>query len=94
MIRRWKSKSVWEAEGKPTSISLNPTSTSVWNSASLRSGSIGSIRAWLPSRRSTLAQRGALVNWRSAQVRSCSTSGTCERYLSNGIGDGSQGRAR
>ena len=52
------------------------------------------MRAWLPSRRSTLAQRGAAVNWRSGQVRSCSTSGTCERYLSNGMGDGSQGRAR
>ena len=94
MIRRWKSKSVWEAEGNPTSISLKPTSTSVWNSASLRSGSMGSMRAWLPSRRSTLAQRGARVNWRSGQVRSCRTSGTCERYLSKGMGDGSQGRAR
>ena len=94
MIRRWKSKSVCDAEGKPTSISLNPTSTSVWNSASFRSESIGSISAWFPSRRSTLAQRGARVNWRSGQVRSCRTSGTCERYLSKGIGDGSQGRAR
>src|ERR1700722_12948496 len=55
---------------------------------------MGSISAWLPSRRSTLAQRGARVNRRSAQVRSWSTSGTCERYLSKGIGDGSQGRAR
>ena len=56
--------------------------------------SMGSIRAWLPSRRSTLAQRGARVNWRSGQVRSGRTRGTCERYLSNGMGDGSQGRAR
>ena len=36
----------------------------------------------------------ARTNWRSGQVRSCSTSGTCERYLSKGIGEGSQGRAR
>ena len=96
MISRWKSKSVWLAEGNPTSISLKPTSTSVWNSASLRSESIGSIRAWFPSRRSTLAQRGAFSNWRSGHVRSCSWSGTCERYLPHGIGDaiGSQGMAR
>ena len=58
MIRRWKSKSVCDADGKPTSISLKPMSTSVWNSASLRSESMGSMSAWLPSRRSTLAQRG------------------------------------
>ena len=96
MIWRWKSKSVWEADGNPTSISLNPMSTSVSKSASLRSESIGSMRAWLPSRRSTLPQRGAWVNWRSGHVRSGSTSGTCERYFSNGMGDaiGSQGRAR
>ena len=94
MIKRWKSKSVCDAEGKPTSISLNPTSISVWNRPNLRSGSIGSIRAWFPSRRSTLAQRGARVNWRSGQVRSPRTSGTCERYLLKGIGDGSQGRVR
>ncbi len=96
MMRRWKSKSVWLADGNPTSISLKPTSMSVWNNASLRSESMGSMRAWLPSRRSTLAQRGALVNWRSGQVRSASTSGTCERYLLHGIGDaiGSHGRAR
>ncbi len=75
MIWRWKSKSVWEAEGNPTSISLKPMSTRVLNSFSLRSGSMGSTRAWLPSRRSTLAQRGARVRSRSGQVRSGRVSG-------------------
>ena len=37
MIWRTKSKSGWEAEGKPTSISLNPISTSWMNIAFLRS---------------------------------------------------------
>ena len=41
MIWRWKSKSVWEAEGNPTSISLNPMSTRVWNSAACARGPWG-----------------------------------------------------
>ena len=51
----------------------------------LRSGSIGSIRAWLPSRRSTAHHRGALVSLWSGQVRSGSSSGTNGWYFSNGI---------
>ena len=57
---RTKSNSTCEAEGKPTSISLKPIATSVSNMRSLRAMSIGSISAWLPSRRSTLHQIGRL----------------------------------
>ena len=35
-----------------------------------RSGDIGSISAWLPSRRSVESQRGAWVIWFVGQVRS------------------------
>ena len=52
----------------------------------LRVGSIGSISAWLPSRRSTEHHSGALSMITFGQVRSVSTSGTCGRYLPNGIG--------
>ena len=45
MIERTKSKSVCEAEGKATSISLNPMSTSSRNMRFLRSTPIGSISA-------------------------------------------------
>ena len=70
MISRTKSKSVWEADGKPTSISLKPISTSRLNMRRLRSGLIGSISAWLPSRRSTAHHCGARVIFLSGQVRS------------------------
>src|ERR1700686_313901 len=59
--------------------------TSVSNILSLRAGSIGSISAWLPSRRSTLHQRGALVIRADGQVRSSSRAGRKGRYFSNGI---------
>jgi hypothetical protein len=42
---------------------------------SLRAGDIGSMRAWLPSRRSTAHQRGAFSIGRSGQVRSARTTG-------------------
>ncbi len=42
----------------------------------LRSGLIGSIRAWLPSRRSTAHQRGAFVMRLSGQVRSGRSTGS------------------
>ena len=45
MIERTKSKSVWEAEGKATSISLNPMPVSSRNMRFLRSTPIGSISA-------------------------------------------------
>ena len=70
---RTKSNSVWEAEGKPTSISLKPISQSMRNMRSLRSGPMGSKRAWLPSRRSVLSQAGARLmtlpgHWRSGRA--------------------------
>jgi hypothetical protein len=85
MSWRMKSKSGWLAEGKPTSISLNPICTTVSNMRRLRAGSIGSMRAWLPSRRSTEHQRGAFSIRRSGQVRSGRSSGRNGRYLSKGM---------
>src|SRR5690625_7095543 len=79
MRRRTKSKSVCDAEGKPTSISLKPILTSSSNISSLRSTSIGSIRAWLPSRRSTAHQRGACVIRLVGHVRSGSSTLICSR---------------
>jgi hypothetical protein len=61
--------------GKPTSISLKPIFTSCSNMRTLRSMSMGSISAWLPSRRSTLHQTGGLVMTASGQVRSVSARG-------------------
>ena len=55
---------------------------------SLRAGSIGSISAWLPSRRSTEHHSGALSMTRLGHVRSVSTIGTYGAYFSNGIGLG------
>src|SRR5882762_3163259 len=86
---RWrrKSKSGRLALGKPTSISLKPMATTASNRRSLRAGSIGSMRAWLPSRRSTEHHRGALVIWRFGHSRSgrCRGSGKNGLYFSNGI---------
>ena len=76
MSWRTKSKSVWLADGKPTSISVKPMATRVLNMRSLRSGSMGSMSAWLPSRRSTEHHCGALVSLRSGHWRSGSSSGT------------------
>src|SRR5215470_7354069 len=92
MRMRTKSKSGWEAEGKPTSISLKPMATSVSNMRRFRSGSIGSMRAWLPSRRSTEHQRGAFTSFLSGQIRSGSSSGMKGRYLSKAIFLGVTGR--
>ncbi len=88
MIWRMKSKSGCEAAGNPTSISLKPMPTRVSKNWSFRAGSIGSIRAWLPSRRSTLHHSGATSRWRSAQVRSGSWMGRFGRYFSNGMSHG------
>jgi hypothetical protein len=85
MSWRTKSKSGWLADGKPTSISLKPMFTTVSNMRRLRTGSIGSISAWLPSRRSTEHHSGAFSIRLLGQVRSSSTSGRKWRYFSNGI---------
>ena len=54
----------------------------------LRAGDIGSISAWLPSRRSTAHHSGARLIRRSGQVRSGSETGStsswCGRYRWNG----------
>src|ERR1700689_5459003 len=46
------------------------------------------MRAWLPSRRSTLHHRGALVRRWSGQVRSDRSTGTVATYLAYAIGLG------
>ena len=56
----------------------------------LRSGFIGSMSAWLPSRRSTAHQRGAVVMCLLGQVRSGRSTENCSwygRYLWIGIAD-------
>src|SRR5262249_5291574 len=84
---RTKSKSGWLADGKPTSISLNPIEATASNIRRLRTGSIGSINAWLPSRRSTEHQVGArsmrrFGHWRAGMERGSGMNGV---YFSNGI---------
>src|SRR6185369_6309471 len=55
--------------------------TRVWNMRILRSGPIGSISAWLPSRKSTLHQIGALVMVRPGHLRSGKLNGWNGLYL-------------
>src|SRR5690349_1990257 len=62
--------------------------TSSSNIRRLRSGVIGSISAWLPSRRSTAHQRGAFVVTVSGQVRSARTTGVKGVYRWIGIREG------
>ena len=78
---RTKSKSVCDAEGKATSISLKPILHKVWNRRSLRSAFIGSNRDWLPSRRSVLIQIGGWVCVRLGHWRSAKATGVNGRYL-------------
>src|ERR1039457_2414061 len=85
MISRTKSKSVWEAAGNPTSISLKPILTSVSNMRRLRAASMGSINAWLPSRKSTLHQVGGAVMTVLGQVLSPKPMGANARYLVEGL---------
>src|SRR5690554_3736646 len=85
---RTKSKSVCEADGKPTSISLKPIFTSWSNMRSLRSTFMGSINDWLPSRKSVLIQMGGWVMRLLGQVRSekSRSKATNGRYFSAGFG--------
>ena len=69
MSSRTKSKSGCDDDGKPTSISLKPSRTSKSNMRRFRSGPIGSTKAWLPSRRSTLHHSGARSMVRLGQRR-------------------------
>jgi len=84
---RTKSKSVCDAAGKPTSISLNPMRTRSSNMRSLRAGPMGSISAWLPSRRSTLHQTGGSVMVRPGQARSGRSIGWNAVYMFVGSTD-------
>ena len=90
---RTKSKSVFDAEGKPTSISGIPSARSSSKNRCLRAWSIGLTRAWLPSRRSVEHQIGARSTTRSGQVRSGRSTVAYGRYFQCGmvIGAGSFG---
>src|SRR5262249_58638298 len=70
----------------------NPILTRVSNMRRLRSGSIGSMSAWFPSRKSTEHQRGAFTSCLLGQVRSGRESGMKARYLSKAIFFGVAGR--
>jgi hypothetical protein len=82
---RTKSKSVCDAEGNATSISLKPIRTSCSNMRSLRSTLIGSIRAWFPSRRSVLIQMGGCSMMRSGQARDVVGTVGKRRYFAAGF---------
>src|SRR6185295_4774325 len=83
---RTKSKSVSDAAGKPTSISLKPIWQSSLNIRVLRSESIGSTSAWLPSLRSTAHQIGALVMTLDGHCRFGRSMGLKATYFSSAVG--------
>src|SRR5208282_4165103 len=85
MSRRLNANSVLDAEGKPTSISLKPIFTSVWNSSSFWLTFMGTASAWLPSRKSTLHQMGARVRTRLGHCRSGRLTGGSGRYFFDGF---------
>src|SRR3954453_7816184 len=62
--------------------------TSSSNIFRLRAGVIGSMSAWLPSRRSTEHHCGACVMTFDGQVRSGRSMGGNAEYRENGMGDG------
>jgi hypothetical protein len=82
---RTKSKSVCDADGKPTSISLKPVATSISKNSSFAAMLIGSINAWLPSRRSVLIQTGAFSMVRVGQRRPFRRTCGNGRYFSEGL---------
>ena len=84
--QRTKSNSICDADGKPTSISLKPVFTSNAKNAFLRSTLIGSISAWLPSRRSTAHQIGGLVMTALGHLRSGRGTGLKATYFSAAAG--------
>ncbi|MNT81188.1 hypothetical protein D3C72_2207570 [compost metagenome] len=85
MRRRTKSKSVCDAAGKPTSISLKPMRTSSSKSFILRSPFMGSNKAWLPSRKSVDSHTGAWVMLRVGHWRSVNATGAMGWYLVAGL---------
>ena len=84
--RRVKSNSIWEADGKPTSISLKPILTSRSKNSIFSSTLIGWASAWLPSRRSTLHQTGARVSVLPGHWRSGRFTGGKGGYFETGSG--------
>ena len=77
-----KSKSVCEAAGKPTLDFLEPNRHElVEHARACAPESIGSMSAWLPSRRSTLHHAGGAVSVRFGQVRSGRLMGANGRYF-------------
>jgi len=92
--RRQNSNSIWEADGKPTSISLKPISTSRSKYSSFSSTLMGWARAWLPSRRSTLHQIGACVSVRLGHWRLGRRTGGNGRYFVIGGFCMTKGRVR
>src|SRR5450432_842421 len=85
MRRRLNSNSVFEADGKPTSISLKPQRTSASKSSSFCETFIGTASAWLPSRRSTEHQMGARVSVWFGHFRSGKWIGGWGRYFTEGL---------
>src|ERR1700733_5296777 len=84
MSNRLKANSVFDADGKPTSISLKPLLTSLWNNSNFCETFIGTASAWLPSRKSTLHHRGACVRTRPGHWRSGNATGGNGRYFFDG----------
>src|SRR6185436_13430686 len=77
-------KSVSDADGNPTSISLMPTAHSVRNSRFLVSRLMGSNSAWLPSRKSVLHHTGTLLSLREGHCRLGRSMGGNGRYFLEG----------
>jgi len=77
-------KSVSEADGNPTSISLIPTAHSVLNNRFLVSRLMGSNSAWLPSRRSVLHHTGTLSSLREGHWRLGRSTAGYGRYFFEG----------
>ncbi len=82
---RVKSKSVFEAEGKPTSISGMRSASRRSKKRRLRAESIGLTSAWFPSRRSVEHQMGARSTTRSGHVRSGRSTVSYGRYFQCGM---------
>src|SRR4051812_49632140 len=84
---RLNRNSVFDADGKPTSISLKPHFTKASKSSSFCATFIGTASAWLPSRRSTLHQMGAWVSVCAGQRRPGRSTGGKGRYFERGSKD-------
>jgi hypothetical protein len=85
MSRRLKVNSVFEADGKPTFDFLEADFHERLEQAPVSALTfIGTASAWLPSRKSTLHQRGARVRTRLGHCRSGKATGGNGRYFFDG----------